>query len=171
MFPYSVLYWIGLSISLCLICPVSVWLSNSLGNYSVLILLQVYFILMFSFLKFLPLSIYLWSMVWVASQHFTRAIPGIDSYIFFPCFILNTFLVLQIPLVNTSCHSYSFTITLAFVYLSLVSLRLLCNTCHQNISECLTNTLSKVTRLLTSTASKQAEIYLSLYQNLYLVHK
>lgn len=65
MFPYSVLYWIGLSISLCLICPVSVWLSNSLGNYSVLILLQVYFILMFSFLKFLPLSIYLWSMVWM----------------------------------------------------------------------------------------------------------
>ncbi|XP_032799776.2 uncharacterized protein LOC116936672 [Daphnia magna] len=29
-FCQSVLYWIGLSISLCLICPESVWLSNSL---------------------------------------------------------------------------------------------------------------------------------------------
>jgi hypothetical protein len=59
MFPYTVLYLFGLSIGLCLIWPVSVWLSNSPGNYSKLILLQVYVVLMFPFLKvlFICLSI------------------------------------------------------------------------------------------------------------------
>ncbi|KAK4003814.1 hypothetical protein OUZ56_005566 [Daphnia magna] len=34
--------------------------------------------------RFLPLSIYLWSMVWVASQHFTRAIPDTTGQYLLP---------------------------------------------------------------------------------------
>ena len=48
MFPYAVLYWFGLSIGPVCSGQVSVWLSNSPGNYSILVLLQVYVILMFS---------------------------------------------------------------------------------------------------------------------------
>ena len=97
---------------------------------------------------------YLWSMVWVASQPFTRAIPGIDSYISIPCFILNTFFILQIPLVS---HVYW-----PFCYVGICPWSLV-TYLHQlvirNISEGLTSTLSKVTRLLTITAPKQFSIF------------
>jgi hypothetical protein len=148
-------YWFGLSVSLCLICSVSVWLSNFLGNYFVPILFQFYFIFMLPFLK--AISFVYLSVVYGLGgiSAFYSCHPRYLFFYFIPCFILNTFLVLQIPLLHTSCQSYSFTITLAFVYLSLVSLRLKCNTCNQNISECLPNTLSKVTRILTIIASKQ----------------
>ena len=45
---HSVLYWFGLSVGPVCSGQVSVWLSNSPGNYSILVLLQVYVILMFS---------------------------------------------------------------------------------------------------------------------------
>ena len=53
MFPYSVLYWFGLSIGPCLFWPVSVWLSNSPGNYSILIFCKFMSYLCFPFLKVL----------------------------------------------------------------------------------------------------------------------
>ena len=149
MFPYSVLYWFGLSIGLCLIWPVSVWLSNSPGNYSKFMLLQVYVILKFSFLKGFALCLFICGS-WSGWHPNTLVVPSqVLFYMFSFRYRYWYLILLQIPRLNYSWRLIH--IVTHLVYHSHCDLP-----SSEIYTSALQTLLSKVTRLLNIPASKHS---------------